>query len=73
MSVIYRPHVCLTPESNSKRPNRYPLWEAGTIWQCHECDKYWHFRHMFTYDLGYWRRVRFWNPVANHRIRKARR
>ena len=73
MSIIYEPHVCDTPPPNTRDPLRVPRFEFGTIWKCRECGKFWRYREQFVYYLGEWRRVRFWNLIAKHRIRKARR
>lgn len=73
MTFTHLPHVCDTPLANSPRPNRAPLYPVGTIWCCDECGTHWHYREQFSYYLGEWRRVRFWNLLAKHRIRKAAR
>ena len=71
MSIIYETHVCNYPVANRGvgRFGLVPIYEKGTIWQCDECGVYW--RYVTPLDFGDWRRVRFWNLIAKHRIRKA--
>lgn len=71
MSIIYTPHVCNTPPANRRidPTERLPSYDKGTVWQCDTCTRYWWFE-VFS-GFGFWNRVRFWNLITRHRIRKA--
>ena len=72
MSFIYEPHVCAQPPANRRvfQVESVPIYYKGTIWQCDECARYWRYVVLMG-DYGEWRRVRFWNLISKHRIRKA--
>ena len=72
MSIIYEPHVCVKPRENRLvgRFDRVPIYDRGNIWKCGDCARYWRYVVLIG-DYGEWRRVRFWNLIAKHRIRKA--
>ena len=71
MSIIYEPHVCDKPAANKRTAScdSDPAYAHGAIWQCGECSRYWWFERFSGW--GFWHRVRFWNLIAKHHIRKA--
>ena len=71
MTFIYTPHVCDLPTPNTNGTTSVPVFEAGTIWQCSQCDRHWRYREMFSVYLGEWKPVRPWSLIARRRIRKA--
>ena len=72
MGIIYEPHVCSQPPANRLvgQFDLVPIYDKGAIWQCDECARYWRYVVLIG-DCGEWRRVRFWNLIAKHRIRKV--
>ena len=76
MSIIYKPHVCGTPPANTREEHvidSLPLYDEGTLWECETCGKHWRYLIGGSFWLGSWGRVRFWNLIAKHHIRKATR
>lgn len=73
MSIIYEPHACNAPDPNAHMFGfaLAPIYEDGDVWQCEECGTWW--RYSIPSYYGEWRRVRFWNLLTRHRIRKAAR
>ena len=74
MSIIYKPHVCDTPQANTDEKcvrDGIPRYFEGTLWECETCGKHWRYLIGGYYWLGRWERVRFWNLLAKRRIRKA--